>query len=88
MQGLTRRQEQTLEFIRRSIEQRGYPPTLREIGKYMGNKNHSTVVLACKRISQLLESDREVVWGNGGGLKTARISQVIKELENKLACRS
>ena len=36
MQGLTKRQEQTLDFIRRSIEERGYPPTLREIGEHMG----------------------------------------------------
>src|SRR5512146_3165105 len=43
MQGLTRRQEQTLEFIRRSIEQRGYPPTLREIGEYMGIRSTNGV---------------------------------------------
>src|SRR5687767_1946826 len=36
MQGLTKRQAQTLDYIRRSIEQRGYPPTPREIGEYMG----------------------------------------------------
>ena len=27
MQGLTKRQEQTLDFIRHCIEERGYPPT-------------------------------------------------------------
>ena len=36
MQGLTQRQHQTLEFIRKSIEERGYPPTLREIGEHFG----------------------------------------------------
>ncbi len=43
MQGLTKRQEQTLEFIRRSIEERGYPPTLREIGEYMGIRSTNGV---------------------------------------------
>ncbi|MFO7180723.1 MAG: transcriptional repressor LexA [Pseudomonadota bacterium] len=43
MQGLTKRQEQTLEFIRKSIEERGYPPTLREIGEYMGIKSTNGV---------------------------------------------
>lgn len=43
MQGLTKRQEQTLDFIRRSIEQRGYPPTLREIGQYMGIRSTNGV---------------------------------------------
>jgi repressor LexA len=43
MQGLTKRQEQTLDFIRKSIEERGYPPTLREIGEYMGIRSTNGV---------------------------------------------
>src|SRR5690349_24553749 len=43
MQGLTQRQAQTLEYIRQSIEERGYPPTLREIGEYMGIRSTNGV---------------------------------------------
>lgn len=43
MQGLTKRQEQTLDFIRKSILERGYPPTLREIGEYMGIRSTNGV---------------------------------------------
>lgn len=43
MQGLTKRQQQTLEYIRHSIEERGYPPTLREIGEYMGIRSTNGV---------------------------------------------
>ena len=43
MQGLTKRQQQTLEFIRKSIEERGYPPTLREIGESMGIRSTNGV---------------------------------------------
>lgn len=43
MQGLTKRQEQTLTFIRHSIEERGYPPTLREIGEFMGIRSTNGV---------------------------------------------
>jgi repressor LexA len=43
MQGLTKRQEQTLDFIRHSIEERGYPPTLREIGEHMGIRSTNGV---------------------------------------------
>ncbi|MDX2051403.1 MAG: transcriptional repressor LexA [Polyangiaceae bacterium] len=43
MQGLTKRQEQTLTFIRTSIENRGYPPTLREIGTHMGIRSTNGV---------------------------------------------
>jgi repressor LexA len=43
MQGLTKRQAQTLDFIRQSIEDRGYPPTLREIGEFMGIRSTNGV---------------------------------------------
>jgi repressor LexA len=43
MQGLTKRQEQTLDFIRQCIEERGYPPTLREIGEHMGIRSTNGV---------------------------------------------
>ena len=43
MQGLTKRQEQTLDFIRSSIRERGYPPTLREIGEHMGIRSTNGV---------------------------------------------
>jgi repressor LexA len=43
MQGLTKRQEQTLDYIRNSIAERGYPPTLREIGEHMGIRSTNGV---------------------------------------------
>lgn len=43
MQGLTKRQAQTLDYIRQSIEERGYPPTLREIGESMGIRSTNGV---------------------------------------------
>jgi repressor LexA len=43
MQGLTQRQSQTLDFIRQSINERGYPPTLREIGEHMGIRSTNGV---------------------------------------------
>jgi repressor LexA len=43
MQGLTKRQEETLDFIRKSIRERGYPPTLREIGEHMGIRSTNGV---------------------------------------------
>jgi repressor LexA len=43
MQGLTARQMQVLEFIRQSIHDRGYPPTLREIGAHMGIRSTNGV---------------------------------------------
>jgi repressor LexA len=43
MQGLTQRQQMVLDFIRQSITDRGYPPTLREIGARMGIRSTNGV---------------------------------------------
>src|SRR5215471_5341970 len=40
---LTERQKAVLDFISRSIESRGYPPTLREIGEHMGIRSTNGV---------------------------------------------
>jgi repressor LexA len=43
MQGLTQRQQMVLDFIQSSIHDRGYPPTLREIGARMGIRSTNGV---------------------------------------------
>lgn len=40
---LSRRQQQILEFIRESVEARGFPPSIREIGEAVGLSSSSTV---------------------------------------------
>lgn len=42
-EALTRRQRQILDFITASINERGYPPTLREIGEHFGIKSTNGV---------------------------------------------
>src|SRR6476661_6453693 len=41
--GLTPRQRKVLEVIRDSVERRGYPPTVREIGEAVGLTSTSSV---------------------------------------------
>lgn len=43
MEELTRREKEILEFIKRSIYEHGYPPSVREIGVGVGLKSSSTV---------------------------------------------
>ncbi len=43
MQGLTDRQGQILDFITKTIQDQGYPPTIREIGEEMGIKSTNGV---------------------------------------------
>jgi repressor LexA len=43
VQKLTERQEMVLQYIQSSITERGYPPTLREIGNFMGIRSTNGV---------------------------------------------
>jgi repressor LexA len=77
MQGLTKRQEQTLDFIRQSIEDRGYPPTLREIGEHMGIRSTNGVndhLRALERKGYLTREDMK--------------SRALKLVEDQLAASS
>ncbi len=41
--GLTERQQQVLDYIRQTVAERGYPPSVREIGEAVGLNSPSTV---------------------------------------------
>src|SRR5918996_3625816 len=43
MDELTPRQQRIVEFIRRTVQDRGYPPTVREIGEAVGLTSSSSV---------------------------------------------
>jgi repressor LexA len=43
VEGLTERQRETLQFIAEMVDQRGYPPSVREIGEALGLASSSTV---------------------------------------------
>lgn len=43
MDKLTQRQEETLNFIKEGIAKNGYPPTVREIGKFLGLSSPATI---------------------------------------------
>jgi len=67
-------------YLARKHTQASFP----QIGKYMGNKNHSTVILACKRIEQLLKHDDQAVFSSLTGLKSVKIRQLLDLLEEQL----
>lgn len=76
VQKLTQRQEMVLDYIQSSISDRGYPPTLREIGNHMGIRSTNGVndhLRALERKGYLLREDmksralRPTVPPNGKG---------------------
>jgi repressor LexA len=51
-EGLTPRQRRILEFIRDAVEQRGYPPSIREMGDAVGLASSSSVAHQLKMLEQ------------------------------------
>jgi chromosomal replication initiator protein len=56
-----------------------------EVGRVMGNKNHATVLVACKKIEGLLERDEEINWQGPHGNKVVRAKTIVMHLEDTIA---
>ena len=56
-----------------------------EIGRFMGNKNHATVLLACKKVEQSLKSNTLVNWQSPAGNRAQKTMDIIEDLEGKIA---
>ncbi|NOX58876.1 MAG: chromosomal replication initiator protein DnaA [Planctomycetes bacterium] len=55
-----------------------------EIGRFMGNKNHSTVILACRRIKKILSDGQIAKWATPAGEKEGNLANIITQLEDQL----
>ncbi len=55
-----------------------------EVGRYMGNKNHATVLVACKKIDEMLQRDVDVHWEGPNGNKVAKAKAILAHLEDGL----
>jgi len=75
MQKLTQRQKMVLEFIQNTIDTDGYPPTLREIGNFMGIRSTNGVndhLRALERKGYLTRKDMKS--------RTLRPTQVVDRM--------
>ncbi|MBN1344424.1 MAG: chromosomal replication initiator protein DnaA [Phycisphaerae bacterium] len=68
-------------FLARKHTDMSFP----EIGRYMGNKNHSTVILACRRIAKVLEEEGTVCWRTPTGRCEMPLATLMARLEEELA---
>lgn len=55
-----------------------------EVGRYMGNKNHATVLVACKKIEEMLQRDAEINWEGPHGNKVAKACAILAHLEDSV----
>jgi chromosomal replication initiator protein len=56
-----------------------------EVGRFMGNKNHATVLLGCKRIESLIERNAEIYWNGPAGNKVSKAKTVLNSLEESIS---
>ena len=54
-----------------------------EIGRFMGNKNHSTVILASRRISKLLQENAPARWQTAAGQKEQNLAEIVADIEEQ-----
>lgn len=66
-------------YLARKHTDMSYP----EIGRYMGNKNHSTVILACRRISKMLQANEPAKWMTPAGQKEQNLAILVDEIEQQ-----
>ncbi|MBN2269405.1 MAG: chromosomal replication initiator protein DnaA [Sedimentisphaerales bacterium] len=52
-----------------------------EVGRFMGGKNHATVLLACRKIEDLLKRNAELNWQGPTGNKIAKAKTILADLE-------
>jgi len=68
-------------YLARKYTQMSFP----EIGRLMGNKNHATVILACRRIDGLLKSNSNANWLSPNGNKVVASREILAQLEQTIA---
>ncbi|MFH1717246.1 MAG: chromosomal replication initiator protein DnaA [Planctomycetota bacterium] len=56
-----------------------------EVGRVMGNKNHATVLLACKKIEDLIQRNSDIRWSGPEGNKISKARTVLSELEKSIS---
>ncbi|MFQ6047982.1 MAG: chromosomal replication initiator protein DnaA [Phycisphaerae bacterium] len=66
-------------FLARKHTSMSFP----EVGRLMGNKNHSTVILACRRIQRMLDEDGLVRWQSAGGTREMALRTLLGRIEEE-----
>jgi len=56
-----------------------------EVGRFMGNKNHATVLLAAKKIEEQLKRNAQLNWQGPAGNKVSNAKTILYQLEKSIA---
>jgi chromosomal replication initiator protein len=56
-----------------------------EVGRFMGNKNHATVLLACKKVEEQLKTNAQLHWFGPAGNKVCKARSILASLEETIS---
>jgi chromosomal replication initiator protein len=59
--------------------------SLSEVGKLMGNKNHATVLMGCRRIEEALDRDADIQWQGPAGNRIVKAKAILTQLEDAVS---
>jgi chromosomal replication initiator protein len=68
-------------YLARKYTKMSYP----EIGRVMGNKNHATVILANRKIEDLVSRNAEVKWKSPAGPRIAKARDIYEQLMESIS---
>ena len=68
-------------FLARKHTKMSFP----EIGRFMGGKNHATVLLACRKIDEFLEQNKDINWYGSTGNRILKAKAVLSKLEESIS---
>jgi chromosomal replication initiator protein len=68
-------------YLTRRYTRMSYP----EIGRALGDKNHATVILACRKVDDYLKTNRELKWRCRTGCRLVRAKDALDALTQKIS---
>jgi len=57
-----------------------------DIARAMGNKNHTTVLAACRKWHELVKNGTEVAWADGSSRRTMSAEALLTHLKERIRC--
>jgi chromosomal replication initiator protein len=56
-----------------------------EVGRFMGNKNHATVLFACKKVEEMVKKNSDIHWQSLNDNKVVKAKAIIACLEESIS---
>ena len=57
-----------------------------DIARALGNKNHTTVLAACRKWHELVKNGTEVTWADGASRRTMSAEALLGHLKERIRC--